>query len=76
MGSKYVTVSVKIPKEIKEKIEKAGISPSKVVKEVLMDIAREIELKELEKEIEGIEHVLVKISAERVTKSIREDREQ
>ena len=67
MGSKYVTISVKIPKEIKEKLEKAGISPSKVVKKALMDIA---------KEIEKFEHILAKIPAERVVKSIREDRER
>ena len=34
MVSKYVTISVKIPKEVKEKLEKAGISPSKIVKNV------------------------------------------
>jgi len=76
MESKYVTISVKIPREIKEKLEKAGISPSKVVKKALMDIAKEIELKELEKEIEKFEHILAKIPAERVVKSIREDRER
>ena len=73
---KYVTISVKIPEETKEKLEKAGISPSKIAKEVLIDVAKEIELKELEKEIEESERVLARIPAERVVKSIREDRER
>ncbi len=76
MVSKYVTISVKIPKEVKEKLEKAGISPSKIVKKTLIDIAKEIELRELEKEIEKFEDILAKIPTERVVKSIREDRER
>ena len=73
---KYVTVSVKVPREIKEKLEKAGVSPSKIMKEALMEVAREIELKELEKEIEKFDEVLNKIPIERVVESIREDRER
>lgn len=76
MGNKYATISVKIPREIKEKLEKAGISPSKVVKKALMDVAKEIELKELEKEVEKVERILAKIPVERAAKSIREDRER
>ena len=73
---KYVTVSVKVPREVKEKLEKAGVSPSKVMKEALMEVAKEIELKELEKEIERFDEILNKIPIERVVKSIREDRER
>ncbi len=75
MGSKYVTISVKIPREIKEKLEKAGVSPSKIMRKALIEAVKEIELKELEKEIEKFEDVLNKIPMERVVESIREDRE-
>ena len=68
---KYVTVSVKVPREVKEKLEKAGVSPSKVMKEALMEVAKEIELKELEKEIERFDEILSKIPIERVVKSMR-----
>ena len=35
MGSKYVTISVKVPREIKKKLEKARTSPSMVMKKAL-----------------------------------------
>jgi len=76
MGRKYVTVSVKIPKEIKDRLERAGISPSKVMKEALINTLKEIELKELMKEVNELENVLAKISVEKIVESIREDRER
>jgi len=71
MGSKYVTISVKVPREIKKKLEKARISPSMVMKKVLMEMVKEIELKDLEKEIEKFEDILNRIPIERVVESIR-----
>jgi len=35
---KYVTVSVKIPRDVKEKLERAGVSPSKVMKDAFSDV--------------------------------------
>ncbi|RLI88852.1 MAG: CopG family transcriptional regulator [Archaeoglobales archaeon] len=76
MSSSYVTVSVKIPRELKEKLERAGISPGKVMKKALIDAGRIVDLKELEKNVEEIKDILGKIPVERIVKSIREDRER
>ncbi len=65
-----------MPREIKEKLERAGVSPSKVMKEALIEVAREIELKELEKEIEKFDEILSRIPIEKVVESIRKDRER
>lgn len=72
---RLVTLSVKIPRELREKIERLGLKPSEIVRKALEEAVREAELKELEKKLDSISDVLAKISSERIVKSIREDRE-
>ncbi len=71
---KYVTVSVKIPREVKEKLEKLGIKPSKLLKKAIMEELERREIEDLKREIEEIKDILSKISTEYIVKSIREDR--
>jgi SMC interacting uncharacterized protein involved in chromosome segregation len=72
---KYVTVSVKVPVELKEKMEKYGIKPSLVLRRAIEDCIREEEIKRLKEKIEELKPTLEKISMEDVVKSIREDRD-
>ncbi|MEM2340105.1 MAG: hypothetical protein QXW19_05380 [Candidatus Bathyarchaeia archaeon] len=72
---RYTTISVKIPVEVKEALEKFGIKPSKLLKEAIKKELRRREIEEIEDEIEGLRGVLSKFSREFVVKSIREDRE-
>jgi antitoxin CcdA len=70
-----VTVSTKIPKQLKEKIRRFKIKPSKILRKALEDEVRKREIEELKKEIDMLKPVLEKLSMEDVVKSIREDRD-
>ncbi|MBC7091358.1 MAG: CopG family transcriptional regulator [Nitrososphaeria archaeon] len=71
---KYVTVSVKIPVELKEKMKKYGIKPSHVLRKAIEDCIREEEIKRLKEKIEEMKPTLGKIRIEDIVRSIREDR--
>ncbi|MGP3667239.1 MAG: hypothetical protein ACKD6N_00015 [Candidatus Bathyarchaeota archaeon] len=72
---RYVTVSVKIPVEVKEKLEKFGIKPSKILKRAIYEELRRIEIETIERQLEDLKDVLNRFSREFIVKSIREDRE-
>jgi post-segregation antitoxin (ccd killing protein) len=73
---KYVTISVKVPIELKEKIKKLGIKPSNLLRKAIEEEVRSREVERIKGEIEELKPLLSKISIEDATKSIREDREQ
>lgn len=75
MVPQSVTVSTKIPKQLKEKIQKFKIKPSKILRKALEDEVKKMEVTELKEEIDRLKPVLEKVSMEDVVKSIREDRE-
>ena len=75
MNTKYVTISVKVPREVKEELERAGVRPGKVAKEAIMRKLAEIRLKKLEQRAEELRDVLEKVDVRRVVAHIREDRE-
>lgn len=75
MVQQSVTVSTKIPKQLKEKIQKFKIKPSKILRKALEDEVKRREVAELKEEIDRLKPVLEKVSMEDVVKSIREDRE-
>ncbi|MEM2424562.1 MAG: hypothetical protein QXM00_08815 [Candidatus Bathyarchaeia archaeon] len=72
--SKYVTVSVKIPRDVKERLERLGIKPSQLLKNAIIEELRRREIEDLRRRIEEAKPILNKISMEYVVKSIREDR--
>jgi post-segregation antitoxin (ccd killing protein) len=73
--SKSVTVSTKIPPELKEKIKEFKIKPSRLLRKALEDEIRRREAKRLTEEIEKLKPTLDKVSVEETVKSIREDRD-
>jgi post-segregation antitoxin (ccd killing protein) len=73
--SKYTTVSTKIPKELKEKMTKLGIKPSKILRKAIEEEIKKREIQKLKEKIEALKPVLDKIKTEEIVKSIREDRE-
>lgn len=75
MTTKYVTISVKVPREVKEELERAGIKPGRVAKEAIMRKLAEIRLRKLEERAEELRDVLEKVDVERVVSHIREDRD-
>jgi hypothetical protein len=70
-----VTVSTKIPKQLKEKIERFKIKPSKILRKALEDEVKKREIEELKEEIDRLKPILEKVSIEDIVKSIREDRD-
>jgi antitoxin CcdA len=70
-----VTVSTKIPKQLKEKIQRLKIKPSKILRKALEDEVKKREMEELKEEINKLKPVLEKVNMDDIVKSIREDRE-
>ena len=70
-----VTVSTKIPKQLKEKMQRLKIKPSKILRKALEDEVKKREIEELKEEIKKIQPILEKISTQDITNSIREDRD-
>ena len=74
--SKYVTVSVKIPRKLKEKLERYGIKPSKLLKKAIMEELKRREIQDLEKMRAELSDIIAKFSKEFIVRSIRKDRER
>jgi hypothetical protein len=72
----YVTVSAKIPRKLKELLDKYGIKPGPVIKRALEEEVKRRVLSELEEEAIRLSKRLSHISDEEVVSMIREDRER
>lgn len=72
---KYVTVSAKVRRELKEEAERLGVNISDVLRKALEEEVKKRRLEELRKKLNEISSVLDKIDIERIVSSIREDRE-
>ena len=70
-----VTVSTKIPKQLKEKIQRLKIKPSKILRKALEDEVKKREMEELKEEINQLKPILEKVSMEDIVKSIRQERD-
>lgn len=70
-----MTVSTKIPKQLKERMQRLKIKPSKILKKALEDEVKKRELEELKEEINRLKPILNKITTADTVVSIREDRD-
>ena len=77
--AKTVTITVEIPEELKEEVDKYKINVEGVVRRALIEEVRKAKAREHDKELEEewkkIKLILEKIPPEEVTRSIREDRD-
>jgi len=73
---KSVVISVRIPEELKEELEKYNIDEAEVIRRALVNEVKKAKARELEKEAKEIKEVLSKIPIEDVIKEIREDRDE
>ncbi len=71
---KTVTVSTKIPTELKEKLKQLKIKPSKLLRKAIEDEIKRREAQKLKEDIERLKQTLDKVSMDDIVKSIREDR--
>jgi polyhydroxyalkanoate synthesis regulator phasin len=72
----YVTVSAKIPRRLKELLDKYGIKPGPVIRRALEEEVKKHILAELEEKAKGFSEKLSHISDEEVVSLIHEDREK
>ena len=68
--SKLIVISVRIPVELKRKIDKYGIRVSDVVRRSLEEEVRKREVEELKEEISKISHILKKVPPESILEDI------
>ena len=74
MTGKQVTVSAKIPKKLKDELERKGIKMSEAIRRGLEKELRDAKLRELELMLRKID--LSKVSEEQIVRDIRETREE
>ncbi len=72
---RYITISTKVRRELKEEAERLGIRVSEVLRRALEEEVRKRKLEELEKRLNEASETLDKIDINRIVQSIREDRE-
>jgi len=70
-----VTVSAKIPKKLKEKMQRLKIKPSKIMRKALEDEVKRREIEELKEEIKKLKPTLEKMGVNDIVTAIREDRD-
>ncbi|MGA3111174.1 MAG: type II toxin-antitoxin system CcdA family antitoxin [Candidatus Bathyarchaeia archaeon] len=70
-----VTVSTKIPKQLKEKMRTLKIKPSRLLRKAIEDEIKRKEAEQLKEEIEKLKPILEKVCIEDIVKSLREDRD-
>lgn len=72
---RYVTVSTKVRRELKEEAEKLGVNISEVLRRALREEVKKRKIQKLKEELEEMSDILDKIDISRIVKSIRESRE-
>ena len=72
---RYVTVSIKVRREVKERLESCGVKVSDVLRRAIEEELRRVELSEVEGRVRGLKDVLTKFNTEFVVRSIREFRD-
>ena len=75
MATKYATISIKVPYEVKEKLEKSGVKPGKIAKEAILKAVENLEVEEIRESLRDIQNLLSTIPEDKIVEGIREDRE-
>ena len=72
---RYITVSTKVRRELREEAERLGIKISEVLRRALEEEVRRRKLEEIKKKLNEVGDALDRINVESIVKNIREDRE-
>jgi len=76
VGMSYVTVSAKIPRKLKDLLDKYNVKPSIVIREALEREVKKRMLKEIEERAKGLSGKLSHIPDDEIARLVREDRER
>ncbi|MEM1607446.1 MAG: hypothetical protein QXW55_03415 [Candidatus Bathyarchaeia archaeon] len=71
----YVTVSAKVPKRLKELLDKYNIKPGSIIRRALEEEVKRRMLEELEKLSRELSREMSHIPDEEIVRMIREDRD-
>lgn len=71
----YVTVSAKIPRRLRELMDKYGVKPGPIIRKALEDEVKKRMLRELEEMSKELSKELSHIADDEIVRLIREDRE-
>lgn len=74
MARKQATVSAKVPRELKEELERRGAKLSDAIRRGLEMELKERRLQDLESRLREVD--LSKVSEERIVRDVRESREE
>jgi post-segregation antitoxin (ccd killing protein) len=74
MGT-YVTVSVKVRRDLVERARALGVNVAEVVRRAVEEEVKRRELELIRRRLENVKDFLDLIDIDRVVKSVREDRE-
>ena len=72
----FVTVAAKIPRRLKELLDKYGVKPAPVIRRALEEEVKRKILSEAKKDAERLREALSYLTDEEVAELIREDRER
>ena len=73
--AKYVTVSAKIDRELRKKLDELGIKPSEVIRKALEREVEERTRRLLYEKVERASEIIARVGSEAWIKAIREGRE-
>ncbi len=76
MPGRYVVVSAKVRRELKEEAERLGINISEVIRRALEEEVRRRRLEELERMLDRLGPALERVSVEDVVEAVRRSREE
>jgi len=71
---KSVTITVRVPEELKENLSRYGVEVSKVVRDALEEEIRRRKLEDLQRVAGELGEFFAKIPEEKIVKTIRETR--
>lgn len=73
---RYVTVSAKVPYELREKASKLGVNVNQLIRRALEEEVKRREVEQLKSVAQEVSRILSKIPEEEVVKVVREGREE
>jgi len=74
--ARYVTVSAKVPSELRERMRELGIRASQLLRRAIEEEVRRREIDRIKASIQELKPALERVTVEEAVRSIRQDRER
>lgn len=73
--ARYVTISVKVPTELRDRMRELGIKASELLRRAIEEEVKRREIERIKEALKEMKPILQTVSIEEIVRSIREDRE-